>query len=184
MQQPIIKTHSLVLMPFNVEDGKEVQTLADNYNVAKTTLEIPHPYLDGIAESWITSVLHKWRTRTGVAYAVRLPTSNQLVGVVSLMDIKQHDAKLGYWIGEPYWGQGYCTEAAKALVNFAMKELDITYIMAEHVTSNPASGCVMQKIGMEHMQSTRRPDRNGGYVDVEIYALKASRVDCFSETSA
>ena len=82
------------------------------------------------------------------------------------------NAELGYWIGEPYWNRGYCSEAAKSLVQFAFEKLAVKNIMAEHLSSNPASGRVMQKLGMQHVNQTRKPDRNGKMALIEIYELR------------
>ena len=57
-------------------------------------------------------------------------------------------AELGYWIGFPFWGKGYATEAAQAMLKFGFEQLNLNKIYAVHTTENPNSGKVMQKNGM------------------------------------
>ena len=59
-------------------------------------------------------------------------------------------AELGYWIGKPYWNRGYATEAAKAVVAYSFEVLKLNRIYAYHFTRNPASGRVLEKIGMRY----------------------------------
>lgn len=53
-----------------------------------------------------------------------------------------------YWIGEEYWGKGYGTGAAKAMIDFAFMEKKYHKVFARYFKSNPASGRIMQKVGM------------------------------------
>ncbi len=170
--QPTLTTQRLHLRPFRMEDAPEVQRLAGNKNVSEPTLNIPHPYEDGMAEEWISTHQPGWEEGTSVVYAITDKQTGQLMGAVSLVKTENSVAELGYWIGEPYWGRVYCTEAAKALVNFTFANLGITKIIAHHLTSNPASGRVMQKIGMQHIGSTQLPDRHGHPAEVEIYEME------------
>ena len=170
--QPTIETQHLLLRPFRPGDAPEVQRLAGNIKVAETTMNIPHPYEDGMAEEWIATHQPGWEAHTNVVYAITLKHSGQLIGTVSLVKDKTGEWELGYWTGEPYWGRGYCTEAAKALVEFAFTQPGITKIIARHLTSNPASGRVMQKIGMRHVGRTTLSDRHGHPAEVEIYEIE------------
>ena len=125
-----------------------------------------------MAEEWISSHLSHWKSRTAVIYAVTDINSKRLLGTVSFVGIKDSEAELGYWIGEPYWKKGYCTEATKALVEFAFTNLGIVKIVAKHLSSNPASGRVMEKIGMHHANHAYILDRNGERAKIEVYELQ------------
>ena len=57
------------------------------------------------------------------------------------------DFELGYWLGKPYWGHGYATEAAQALARMALMELEVTRLIAGWFHDNPASGRVLEKLG-------------------------------------
>ena len=116
--QPILTTERLILRPFNLGDAKTVQRLAGDRDVASTTKNIPHPYEDGLAESWIGKHRDSFDSGKGVTYAVTLKDGS-LVGCISLMSIiEAHQAELGYWVGKPYWNKGYCTEAAREIVRY------------------------------------------------------------------
>lgn len=172
MNQPELITDRLLLRSFKNEDAKLVQELAGNYNVSKTTLNIPHPYENGMAENWIKTHFKNWKQMSRITYAITNNKTNQLIGAVSLVEIKGTQAKLGYWIGEPYWGKGYCTEATKALIQFSFTKLGIKNIIAEHLSSNIASGKVMKKSGMVHITIKKEKDREGNIVNMEVYEIQ------------
>ena len=172
MTQSEIKTQRLILRPFKSDDAKAVQFLAGNKKVSEPTRNIPYPYEDGMAEEWISTLARKWGNGSEATYAVTDRKSKQLFGAVSLLKIQDSSARLGYWIGESFWGNGYGTEAAKELVGFACSNLGIVKIAAEHLSSNPASGRVMEKIGMCHIGSEHKPDRNGQMAQIKIYELE------------
>jgi len=174
MNQPIIETERLVLKSFVLADGPELQKLAGNPNVSKTTLNIPYPYEDGMAEAWISTHSENWVNKRSATFAIKLKSSHELIGDVSLVDIQESQAELGYWVGEPYWDRGYCTEAAKALVHYSMNKMGIKKIVAEHLRTNPASGRVMEKIGMNHVCSTEKTDRDGNQAVVEVYEITST----------
>ena len=172
MRQPELTTDRLLLRNFNLEDVQETQVLAGDYNVSKTTLNIPFPYLAGMAEEWINTLAKIWETKTGATYAITLNENDQLVGAIGLANIDESQAELGYWIGEQYWRKGNCSEAAKAVINFSFEHLGMNSIVAEHLISNPASGKVMEKAGMHHVETTQKFDRNKKLADMDIYAIR------------
>ena len=172
MEQPVIETERLLLRPFDSEDAKDIQKLAGNRKVSEATRNIPYPYKDGIAEEWISNHVSCWKNRTGAIYAVTEKISKKLFGAVSLVEINGAAAKLGYWMGEPYWDKGYSTEAAKALLQFAFTGMGVKKVIAEHLSSNPASGRVMEKIGMLYVNQIQKLDRNGQMAQMEIYELR------------
>ena len=169
MEQPEIDTERLILRRFTLSDACVVKELAGNFNVAKTTLNVPHPYEEGMAEIWIGSHPEKWNAKTGAVFAITIRELNQLVGTVSLMDIEGVQAEIGYWIGEPYWGNGYCTEAVIALIQFALDKFGIKKFIAEHLESNSASGKVLIKAGMHLVDTVQKIDRFGEKASIKIY---------------
>ena len=174
MDQPELNTKRLLLRAFLLEDVHVVNILAGNINVSKTTLNIPHPYSSEMAQSWIETHNSGWEQKTNVVYAITLSENGQLIGAVGLHDVKPPEAELGYWIGEPYWGNGYCTEAVKELIQFSFKTLGINKIKSEHLTSNPASGKVMIKAGMRHRKIIKNNDRHGQLADIEVYEITST----------
>jgi RimJ/RimL family protein N-acetyltransferase len=169
VKQPVIETKRLMLRPFYLRDAIDVQKLAGNRNVSESTLNIPYPYKDGMAESWIAEHENGWKNKSNVTYAIVDKLSTVLLGVVSLLDIRGEEAKLGYWIGEPFWGNGYCTEATRELLELAHVTMGIKKIIGEHLCSNPASGRVMEKLGMSHKGQIRGADRYKKEVQIAVY---------------
>lgn len=174
-EQPVLRTSRLVLRPFSLDDATSVQLLAGAQEVADTTLHIPHPYPPGAAEQWIATHPTAWESGTGVTYAITEPASDIVIGAVGLTIAVQHArGELGYWIGVPFWNRGYATEASRALVDLGFGPLGLHRIQARHLTRNPASGRVMQKLGMQPEGINRHYIRkNDQFEDLALYAVLA-----------
>lgn len=104
-----------------------------------------------MAETWIKKHPETYLEGKGVAYAVTLKETGELVGAISLMGmVKGHQAELGYWVGVPYWNNGYCTEAGKELLKCGFNDLGLVRVHACYLGHNPASGRVMEKLGLRY----------------------------------
>jgi ribosomal-protein-alanine N-acetyltransferase len=173
MQQPTLETARLLLRPFIVTDAPTVQRLAGVFAVADTTLNIPHPYPDGVAEAWIATHPGHFAARTAVIFAMMLREPSALCGSISLAITEHHlHAELGYWLGQPYWNRGYTTEAAAAVQAYGFTMLGLHRIHARHFTRNPASGRVMQKLGMRREGIQREHVRKGDrFEDLVTYGI-------------
>lgn len=147
-EQPTIRTARLTLRPFHLNDAERVQQLAGDKRIADVTASIPHPYPDGAAQTWISTHSEAWKNRERVAYAITLTDTKLLVGCISLMNITNNAGELGYWIGVEYWGNGYCTEACKALIEHGFIDFGLQKISAKHIIRNPASGRILIKCGL------------------------------------
>lgn len=157
MRQPILTTTRLFLRPFRLEDGAEVQRLAGAKEIARVTLNVPHPYEDGMAQAWIETHAPGWEKDQVAYYALIEQVSGALIGSMHLRINGPHaHAELGYWLGVPFWNRGFATEAARALLGFGFESLELQRIQASHLGCNPASGRVMQKIGMQAEGVSRR----------------------------
>ena len=169
---PTLRTERLVLRPFTTADAAEVQRLAGDAQVAATTLNMPHPYQDGMAEAWIAEHAAHWAEGMRLTLAVTT-LDGALRGAVSLALQPAHSrGELGYWIGRPFWGQGLATEAAGAVLDFAFTTLQLNRVQASHVPRNPASGRVMEKLGMQREGLHRERYRKGDmFEDVVEYAI-------------
>lgn len=173
---PILETDRLYLRPFRLDDAATVQQLAGHPAIAETTINIPHPYVDGMAEAWISTHADRFASDQEMPLAICLKPDGTLIGAISLMGIvRGQESELGYWVGHPYWNRGYCTEAAQAMLRYAFTELGMVRVHARHFTRNPASGRVMQKIGLRHegahSQFVKKWDR---VEDLELYGLLES----------
>ena len=172
MDQPTLRTPRLVLRPFAPADAPDVRRLAGNVEVATTTLNLPHPYPDGLAESWIAMHRPAWEAREAATFAITTP-EDELRGAVGLrLTLRHRRGELGYWVGRPYWGGGIATEAAQAVLDFAFGVLALNRVQASHIPRNPASGRVLEKIGMTregvHRERFLKGDR---FEDVVEYAI-------------
>lgn len=181
-QRPTLRTRRLVLRPFSFEDAPVVQRLAGDRDIAATTLNIPHPYKGGMAEEWIGTHQEQFEKGEQAVFAITIASTGELVGAIGLGIRTEHRrAELGYWVGKPYWNHGYCTEAAAAVVQWGFDRLGLERIHATHFARNPASGRVMQKLGMKHEGMLRGHIYKWGVPeDLECYGILRSEV----ETSA
>lgn len=171
-EQPTLTTQRLVLRPFTRADVATVVALVGDRAVAENTLSIPHPYTEVDAEAWISQQQADWAANKALNFAITQPDGT-LCGSVGLSLYPAYNmAELGYWIGRPYWSQGYATEAAAALIDFGFSTLGLNRINAVHFGDNPASGRVMEKLGMTKEGYRRRQTPKWGvYRDVALYGL-------------
>jgi RimJ/RimL family protein N-acetyltransferase len=172
--QPTLTTERLLLRPLVEADGPRVRELASDETIARNTLDIPHPYPEGAAETWIAAHPELWRQGSDVVFAVALRDSGLLVGCVGLSSVSQRHrrADIGWWVGREYWSRGYCTEAARALLDFAFGRLGLNRVYSSHYARNPASGRVMQKLGMKREGVQRRHvERWGEFHDLVLYGI-------------
>lgn len=155
--RPLLRTERLLLRPFTLDDAPEVMGLAGDRQVSATTLTVPHPYELHHATGWIATHQKQWDEGKEAIFAVCEHgggggggANGTLVGAIGLaLNLPQSRAELGYWIGVPYWGRGYATEASLALVRYGFRELGLNRVFSCHFDGNPASGRVMEKLGMK-----------------------------------
>ncbi|MCI0540484.1 MAG: GNAT family N-acetyltransferase [Verrucomicrobiales bacterium] len=171
--QPTLQTDRLILRPFRISDASAVQRMAGAWEIADTTLLIPHPYLEGLAEKWIASHATDWQEGRSAAFGITLRETNELCGAIGLALAPQYArAELGYWIGVAFWNRGYCSEAVREVIRFGFEHLGLNRIYAHHFSRNPASGRVLRKSGMSYegclRQHVRRWER---FEDLECYGI-------------
>lgn len=170
---PVLETPRLRLRPLALADAPAVQRLAGAPQIADTTLNIPHPYPDGLAEQWIAGRAQAAREGAAVTWAIADRASDALYGAISLVIAQQHQhAELGYWMGVPFWGRGHTTEAAAPVLAHGFINLGLRRIHARHLVRNPASGRVMQKLGMAYEGCQRQHIRKGDrFEDIVLYGI-------------
>ncbi len=184
MTQPILETQRLILRPFTLADAPRVQELAGDRDIAATTGSIPHPYENGMAEDWIKTHPESFANDQRITYAITLKTDNGLAGCVNLFDInrKSNRAEMGYWIGKPFWRAGYATEAAKAMLKYGFDEVKLNRILAKHAAHNPASGRIMQKMGMTYEGCLRQhAEKWGVCYDLVVYGILKSEYEALNK---
>jgi ribosomal-protein-alanine N-acetyltransferase len=148
--QPTLETERLTLRPFVADDAFDVERLAGMREIAATTLNIPHPYPHGGAAQWIQLHGPAWNEGTSATFAIVGKKTGALIGAISLIIKRGHRrAELGYWIALDCWNRGYATEASQQVIDFGFAVLGLHRIEARHFLRNPASGRVMEKLGMQ-----------------------------------
>ena len=173
MERPTLTSARLILRPFTLDDAERVTDLAGDKRVAATTTHIPHPYILKDAIDWISTHKLAYEKTGQLTLAVVLADDNLLIGAVGIIPGRGDDrAEIGYWIAVPYWNNGYCTEAARAIIEYGFEELRLNRIQARHFGNNPASGRVMQKCGMTFEGTLRQFFKKWGeYLDTDIYSI-------------
>jgi RimJ/RimL family protein N-acetyltransferase len=172
-KQPILKTSRLLLRPFDLSDAKRVQTLASDIKLATYTLNLPHPYEDGMAETWIKTHKENLEQDKNITYAVVIKETQELIGATSLMlNLNHKKAEIGYWFGVPYWNKGYCTEATVEMIRFGFEYVGLNKLLACAMVENTGSWRVMEKAGM-NFEGVRRQEvlKWGEFKDLKYYYI-------------
>lgn len=143
-----IKTPRLMLRQWEARDWEALMRYANNRKVWMGLREIfPHPYSQKDAKWWLDNFDKDPRHHN---FAVEY--SKEAIGGASLHlldDVYLKTAELGYWLGEPFWGQGLATEAVSALTAWGFDQLPIERIQAGIFSSNKSSVRVLEKVGFE-----------------------------------
>ena len=165
---PVMVTERLVLRPPHGDDLPELIALANNRRVADMLARMPHPYGRAEGEAFLAMVAKKpCREAT---YALALADSGAFIGCAGL-NPTEGGLELGYWIGEPYWGRGFATEAAHALVDLAFRATGVGQLNVSCRVSNPASRRVIHKCGFQYAGQGMIHSLAAGQVAVERYSL-------------
>jgi RimJ/RimL family protein N-acetyltransferase len=139
----VLATERLVLRAPQREDVKAIATLANDRRIAENLRRVPHPYGVVDAEEFLTVVN---RCDGEICFAITL--DDRLIGMCGL-DPRDDAPEIGYWLGAPYWGRGYATEAARAVIDYAFGELEHAALQSGARVSNPASRRVLEKCGFQ-----------------------------------
>lgn len=165
---PVLVTERLVLRPPHDDDLEELVALANNARIAMMLARMPHPYGEAEARAFLASVRDD---KAGdCAYAITLADSGRFAGGAGL-ERKGKTLELGYWIGETYWGRGFATEAAHALVDLAFRATDIDVLEVSCRVINSASRRVIHKCGFQYAGQGMMDSVAAGKVAVERYRL-------------
>jgi len=180
-----LQTERLTLRLHAPSDITALMPLIGAREVAATTLRIPHPYTESDARDFMAGTQEELLNGSGLRLGIVVRESDTLCGGVGLRIESEHRrAEIGYWIGVPYWGKGYATEAARALVKYGFETLGLHRIFASHFANNSASAGVLRKIGMRHEGRQRGHILKWGeFLDLEMYGMVASDVECALRTA-
>ena len=170
---PTLTTERLILRPFAPGDADRVTELLQRPEIAATTLNIEYPYPEGAAASWIASHREAAASGEALTWAICRRDDGVLMGAIGLgIDRRHLRGTLGYWLGVPYWNQGFTTEAVRAVIDHGFSALDLYRIEATYLPDNVASGRVMEKAGMAYEGTLRGYFRKGdGFRDAAMRAV-------------
>jgi len=141
---PVLATERLVLRAPRREDVKAVAALAGDRRIAENTQRLPHPYRLQDAEDWILAA----NTRPGERTFL-IERGGDVIGACGFDLRGGFEPEIGYWLGVPFWGRGYATEAVRAMIDHAFEAHPCTALQAGSRVSNPASRRVLEKCGFQ-----------------------------------
>jgi len=169
-----LDTERLRLRPVAPADAPAITPLVSDWEVARQTGRIPHPYPEGGAEKWIAGVRTCQAYGLALALAIERKEDGRLIGCITLeTDPSGKPPALGYWLGREWWGRGYATEAAAALADLALSALGVERIEALVFPGNPASVRVLEKAGFRRAgRGTHPAPARGGEKEVLLFELR------------
>jgi RimJ/RimL family protein N-acetyltransferase len=171
----VLRTERLLLRPFDVTDAARLAELAGARAIADSMISVPYPLSVDRARSEIARFEEEWESGAAATFAIALREDAELcVGSIAIrhIDREHEEGELSFWISEAAQGNGYASEAAGAVVNYAFRELGLNRVCAYHMVRNAASGHVLSKIGMSQEGRLRQRVRKWGeYEDVLLWAV-------------
>jgi len=174
MSLPSLLTSRLILRPLNAGDAEAIVALAGNWHVASQTRRIPHPYTLEAAQEFIAAQKKAQFKGEEWIWGVCLKDEGHpLIGCVGVT-FGDMEAELGYWLGETYWKQGFATEAARAVVNYAFERCELWQIDGKHLFNNHESGRVLTKLGFQVVGFSRGACREENQDIVHYRLLRAA----------
>lgn len=162
-----------IIRQWKVEDAKSLSELLNNQNILNHLRDgLPYPYTEKDAKDYIHAMLCSDPHQT---FAFAIVADNQVVGSIGAFrcdNIHNRTAELGYYIGEPFWGQGIATSAVKQICHFIFHHTDILRIFAEPFAYNQGSCRVLEKAGFQCEGVLRKNAvKNGKVLDMKMYSL-------------
>lgn len=170
---PTLNTERLTLDTLTERDIPRLVELCGDWKIAQTTLRIPHPYTEQDAREWLAFLDRRIAEGQAYSFAVRLTETGELIGNIRINPDEEHRrAELGYWVGVPYWGMGYCTEAGREIIRYGFEDLQLNAITCGYCVGNTASQRVMDKLGIP-LEGVRKQHyfRHGKYIDLAVGTL-------------
>lgn len=168
---PVLETERLTLRPWHEEDAEVLYKYASDPEVGPCAGWPPHQSVEESREiiKGIFSGEGMWAVEWKVSHEP-IGCVGYLLAACSNLPIAEDQCEVGYWIARPYWGQGICTEAMRAVVDYCFKEKGFSALWGGYFPTNPASGRVMEKCGFTDTgRETLCPDLEvGGDQPVKI----------------
>jgi RimJ/RimL family protein N-acetyltransferase len=155
-----------------MEDREALIQYANNRRVWLNLRDrFPHPYTESDANAWLAYATIEQSS----PWVFAIEVDGKAAGGISLeggADIERHSAEIGYWLGEPFWGRGIATAAARAITARAFEETDLYRLYGCVFAWNPSSMRVLEKAGYSREGVlVRSAVKDGILIDRVIYAI-------------
>lgn len=156
----------------NTATPEEIQKLANNHAIAVNLRDaFPYPYTVEDAVTYLELAAN------GVlGHVFGIYDNDTFVGCCSLIpqnDVYRINAEIGYWIGEPYWGRGYATDAVRQCLKFAFEVLNLLRVYANIYEYNIGSMKVLEKVGFEKEAIIKSSIMKEGKIfDEHLYSIR------------
>jgi ribosomal-protein-alanine N-acetyltransferase len=159
------------LRPWTSDDLPSLVQYANNVEIARYLIDMfPHPYTVADGQAYLEFAT----SLAGNIFAIDV--AGQAVGSIALhpqSDIHRKNAELGFWLAQPFWGQGIITQAVRQVVAYGFQAFDITRIFARPFGTNRASQRVLEKAGFAlEAQFTQTLFKNGEFLDEWVYGVR------------
>lgn len=160
MRLPVLNTRRLVLRPLCAGDAEAIETLGGrDFEVARWLTSFAWPYEEGSAEKFIASVLIADPLKTEAVFAITL--GGVFIGVVGIeapgdLADQPECPTIGYWLGRPFHGFGYASEAVTAALDWGFDAFGCKAIAARAYEDNSASRALLRKMGFRPVGKTVR----------------------------
>ncbi|WP_313134123.1 GNAT family N-acetyltransferase [Anaerocolumna sp.] len=157
---------------WRVEDAKDLAEALDNKKILDNLRDgLPYPYTVNDAKNYISAMLDSKKDTT---YAFAITVNDKAVGSIGVFrkdNIHYRTGEMGYYIAEPYWGQGIGTSAVKQVCQYIFENTDIIRIFAEPFAHNLGSCRILEKSGFVNEGTLRKNAvKNGIVLDMKIYS--------------
>ncbi len=166
---PTLASSRLTLRSGTVKDAARITELLQEPEISANLASTPWPYTIQDAQIYLSGV---GSSPDEFDWLLDHPELG-VIGSLHLSIIRRHfRGYLGFWLGKPYWNQGFMSEAIQRVIDFGLSDLHLERIEAEHFTHNPASGRAMAKAGMQHEGVRRKAMRKGdSQLDLVVYGV-------------
>ena len=172
----LLETERLLLRPPQAADIGSFVPLLNDYDVSKNLSRVPHPYTEDDACAYVVRCADERASGSDYGFLILRRADRALVGGCGVHPARGFE--MGYWIGKPYWGQGYATEAARRVVRFAFGELNAARVVAGWFGDNPASGRVLEKLAFRPLGGEERVSISRGHaVYCHLMALERAEFE-------
>ena len=166
---PLLTTKRLRLRVLESGDLPTLVRYANNRKIADRVLNVPYPYREPDAVFRLSKVVEGFKKRTHFSFAIVHQSAAELIGEIGLHPLPNGtQGQVAYWIAEPFWGQGFATEAVQAVLAFGFQELALELIFGECKQDNVSSIRVLEKNRMRAVGTAR---------SVEQFYIKRERWD-------